>query len=216
MLDDWRSRLARRRVRPGAGEPLPRFRWWHVFSRTLLRITLPGPDAASAEYAVDIRRGGDGRDGVVRARLYRDGALLSSSTVPARFDVPGGRIEVAVGTFGVKRARYVSAAGEETRLVPDPASAEGRRAELHRRHPGLSRVISVVSTLLVVVGLAITVPQILEAVSAAPFIADSIGTFRSPVQLPPAADVAVGLAVVAGSIERALRMRSSWLDDLAS
>lgn len=216
MLKGWRNRAAERRVRPGTGEPLARFRWWQVFTRSLLRLTLARPDGTTTEYAVDIRRGGDGRDGVVRARLYRDGSLLSYSKVPARFEVPGGHIEVAVGTFGLRRGHYVSATGEESRLVPDPASAEGRRAQLHRDHPGLSRFVSIVSTVLVVIGLSITVPQLLESVSRAPFIAESIGTFQSPINLPLAANVAIGFAAVLGSVERAMRMRSSWLDDLAS
>ncbi|WP_106816338.1 hypothetical protein [Microbacterium timonense] len=216
MLRGWRNRLAEGRVRPGAGEPLARFRWWQVFTRSLLTHTSVRPDGTTAEYAVDIRRGGDGGDGVVRARLYLDGSLLAYSKVPARFAVPGGHIEVAVGTFGVKRGHYVSATGEETRLVPDPASAEGRRAQLHRTHPRLSRLISIVSTVLVVIGLSVTVPQLLQTLSEAPFIADSIGTFQSPINLPIAANVAIGFAAVVGSAERATRMRSSWLDDLAS
>ncbi|ADB33448.1 hypothetical protein Kfla_4415 [Kribbella flavida DSM 17836] len=216
MPDSWRNRRAARRVRPGAGEPLPRFRWWQVLSRSLRTLTLRASDGTTDTYAVDVRQAGDADDGVVRARLYLNGSLLSYSRLPARFSVPGGHIEVAVGTYGLRRCHYVRADGGESPLIPDPGSAEGRRARLHRRRPALSRLVGIVSTAFVVAGLCVTVPQLIETISHVPPIADSIGTFNWPVQLPPTAVVVIGLAAVVGSTERALRMRSSWLDDLAS
>lgn len=145
-----------------------------------------------------------------------NGSLHSYSKMPTRFSVPGGHVEVAINGFGLKRCHYVRADGTELQLTPDPASAEGCRAWLHRRRPGLSRLIGVVSTTLVLVGLCVTVPQIIESISRIPPIADSIGTFTSPVQLPLQLNLLVGLAAVIGSTERALRMRSSWIDELAS
>lgn len=212
----WRERWAARRVRAGDGAPLPRFRWWQLLTRSLLTLTLRAGDGAESTYAVDVRQAGDLDDGVVRARLYLDGALLSHSTLPASFSVPGGRIEVAVGTFGLRRCHYVSTGGIARQLTPHPASAEGRRARLHRNHPGLSRIIGGLSTLLVLVGVCVAVLQLAETISHAPPIADSIGTFDSPIHLSLAASITVGLAAVAGSTERALRLRSTWLDDLAS
>ncbi len=215
-VESWRNRRAARRVRSGAGEPLPRYRWWQVLGRSLRTLTLRAPDGTADIYAVDVRRAGDGDDGVIRARLYRNGSLLSYSRLPARFSVPGGHIEVAVGNFGLRRCHYLRADGGESQLIPDPASAEGRRARLHRTRPGLSRLVGVVSTAFVVAGLCMTVPQLIETISRIPPIADSIGTFNWPVQLPPTAIALIGLGAVVGSTERALRMRSSWLDDLAS
>lgn len=195
---------------------MPRFRWWQLLGRSLRTLTLRAPDGGASTYTVDVRRAGDGSDGVVRARLYLDGALVSHSTLPARFPVPGGHIEVAVGTFGLRRCHYRRADGGTEQLVPHPATAEGRRARLHDTHPRVSRLIGRVSALLVIAGLCVAVPQIVQVISQAPPIADSIGTFTSPIQLPPLATVLVGIAAVVGSTERALRMRSSWLDDLAS
>ena len=77
-------------------------------------------------------------------------------------------------------------------------------------------MIGIVSVVFVVVGLAVEVPQIIEALSKIPPIADSIGTFTSPIRLPLQLNLLVGLAAVLGSTERALRMRSSWIDELAS
>ncbi|MEU8038885.1 hypothetical protein [Streptosporangium sp. NPDC049078] len=212
----WSNRRAARRVRPGNGEPLPRFRWWQLLSRSVRTLTLRAPDGTVSTYAVDVRQLGDRDDGAVRARLYRDGALVSLSTTPARFPVPGGHIEVVVGTYGLRRCHYVRADGTEAQLTPHPASAEGRRAHLHRTHPELSRLVGVVSTLLVLVGICVAVPQLVETISHIPPVADALGTFDLPVHIPVEANIAAGVAAVAGSTERALRLRSNWLDSLAS
>ncbi|MGX1584287.1 hypothetical protein ACWH95_06960 [Microbacterium sp. NPDC055502] len=211
-IANWRNR----RVRHGSGEPLRRYRWWQMFSRSLRSITLASPDGTASIYTVDVRHGGDMTDGEVRARLYVDGALRSYAKMPTRFAVPGGHIEVAITGFGLKRCHYVRTDGTEEQLSPDPRSAEGRRARLHHRHPRASRAIGLISLTLVVVGLCVEVPQIIEALSQIPLIAASVGTFTSPIQLPLHINLLIGLAAVAGSTERALRMRSSWIDELAS
>lgn len=208
----WRYR----RVRAGSGTPLRRYRWWQMFGRSLRTISLPSPDGTPSTYTVDVRHAGDMTDGVIRARLYVNGALHSYATMPTRFAVPGGHIDVAITGFGLKRCHYVCPDGTELQLAPDPASAEGRRARLHHSHPVLSRVIGVMSTVLVVAGLCVTVPQIIESISQIPPVADAIGIFVSPVRLSLQANLIVGLAAVTGSTERALRMRSSWIDELAS
>ncbi|WP_244632562.1 hypothetical protein [Microbacterium sp. Se63.02b] len=155
-------------------------------------------------------------DGEVRARLYVDGSLQSYAKMPTRFSVPGGHIEVAITGFGLKRCHFVPRDGVEQQLAPDPRSAEGRRARLHRRHPGASRLISLLSIAFVIIGLCVEVPQIIEALSQIPPVAESIGTFISPIRLPLHINLMIGLAAVVGSTERALRMRSSWIDELAS
>lgn len=212
----WRDARAARRVKPGDGRPLPRFRWWQLLSRSLLTLPLRTPDGGMVTYAVDVRHLGDRDDGAVRARLYADGALTAHSTLPARFPVPGGHVEVAAGSFGLRRCHHVPADGPARQLTPHPASAEGRRAALQRTRPGLSGLVGAVATLLVLVGLAVAVPQLVETISQIPPVADALGTFESPVRLPTAANVAVGVAAVVGSTERALRLRAGWLDDLAS
>ena len=187
-----------------------------MFGRSLRSIALPAADGRMSTYTVDVRHAGDMSDGEIRARLYVDGALQSYAKMPARFTVPGGHIEVAITGFGLKRCHYVRADGTEQQLSPDPASAEGRRARLHHRHPGVSRVIGLISIAFVIAGLCIEVPQIIQSLSQIPFVADSIGTFTSPIQLPLAANILIGLAAAIGSTERALRMRSNWIDELAS
>lgn len=211
-LKNWRNR----RVRAGSGERLRRYRWWQMLGRSLRSIALSAPDGTQSTYTVDVRHMGDMDDGAIRARLYVDGSLRSYAKMPTRFDVPGGHIEVAVTGFGLKRCHYVRADGRKWPLSPDPASGEGRRARLHLRHPALSHVIGAIAIVLVAAGLVVEVPQIIQAISAIPPIADSVGTFTSPIQLPLSINLLIGLGAVAGSTERALRMRSSWIDELAS
>ena len=211
-----RARLAGRRVRAGDGRPLAPFRWWQVFSRSQLSLRIPDATGRAVVYTVDVHQLGDSDDGDVRARLYRDGSLDAVSRLPARFSVPGGHIEVAGGGYGLRRCHFVSDAGDERQLVPHPRSAEGRRAAFDRDHRGASRLIGILSTAIVVAGVCLAVPQLIDTVSHIPPIAENIGTFTWPLRLPPAVNLGVTLIVVAASIERASRFRSSWLDDLAS
>ena len=111
----------------GSGAPLPPYRWWQMFSRSLFHLRVTGADGARRTYSVDVTHAGD-EDGVVRARLYEDGFLHATSKVPAAFPVPGGTIEVAVSGFGLRRSHYVRADGWEQQLAPDPASGGQTRA----------------------------------------------------------------------------------------
>lgn len=211
-----RARLAERRAKEGDGRPLAPFRWWQALSRSQLSLSIPDATGSATEFTVDVHQLGDHADGTVRARLYRDGALASVSRLPARFAIPGGHVEVAVGTFGLRRCHFVPAVGDERQLTPHPRSAEGRRAAFDRDHPRASRVVGILSLAVVIVGAAIAVPQLLATLSQIPLIADSLGSFTSPLTLPPAANAGVTVVVVLAGVERALRLRSSWLDDLAT
>lgn len=203
-------------MRAGDGRPLAPFRWWQVLSRSQLSLAIPDAAGSTAVYTVDVHQLGDRSDGEVRARLYRNGALHAASRLPARFSVHDGHIEVAAGAYGLRRCHFVPHTGDERQLVPHPRSAEGRRAAFDRDHRAASRVIGILSASIVVIGVCLAVPQLIETVSHIPPIAESIGTFTWPLRLPPAVNLGVTLAVVAASIERASRLRSSWLDEVAS
>jgi len=216
MLKRWRRSLQVKRAKPGDGSPLPRFRWWHSLTRTLFTVELPNTEGGISSYAVDVRQLGDKADGEVRARLYIDGALALVSRTPARFEVPGGEIEVIVGSFGMKRCHYVSEDGPERQLIPHPKTAEGRRARFDHDHPAMSRTVGLLAMISVLIGLGVAIPAIIEPLSQTPPIAENLGTFESPLNLPLWLSITIGVAAVLGSIERALRLRSSWIDDLAS
>jgi len=82
--------------------------------------------------------------------------------MPALFPVAGGGIEVAVSMFGLKRCHFVAADGSERQLEPDPRSGEGRRAQLERSNPGLSRLIGGAAMLVLLVSLGLLLLQLAE------------------------------------------------------
>ena len=190
----------------GDGHPLPPYRWWQSFARSLFHLRLIDPGGRLETWSVDVRHGGDD-DGVVWADLYRDGRHAGRSRLPWAFPVPGGRIEVVTSGFGLRRAHYVTFDGSERQLTPDPASAEGRRARLDRTAPALSHAISAASLIVLVVALVLAVPQLIETVTEFPLIAERIGTFASPIRLPAWLNISLVVAGLAASTERALRLR---------
>ncbi|MFE3143919.1 hypothetical protein [Streptomyces scopuliridis] len=52
MLKEWRRRRAVRRVHPGDGRALRRFRWWQSLFRTLFSLRLTNDDGRQEVYAV--------------------------------------------------------------------------------------------------------------------------------------------------------------------
>ncbi|WP_243793147.1 hypothetical protein [Saccharopolyspora gloriosae] len=214
MFEEWRRSRAAQRVKSGDGRALKPFRWWQQFSRSLLYLTLYHRDGHRTVYAVEARPMGD-KNGEVKAHLFRDGRHHAVSKLPAAFPVDGGTIEVAASQVGLKRCHYVTAAGAEHQLVPDPKSAEGRRARLERDHPATSRVIGFLSVALLVIGVILLVIQIAEPISRVPPIAENIGIFESPLHLPLWLNTALTIGAALASTERALRMRYHWLLDAA-
>lgn len=211
-MSSWNDRRLSRRVKPGDGRPLRPFRWWHLLTRSVLSISLPAGGRVVV-HSVEVMHGGDLNTGEVVARLYRDGRLYAESRVPARFPVEGGVIEVRTSEAGMRRCAFVADDGSEHQLVPDPASAEGRRMRFAREHPGASRLIGAVSILVLLVGVGVNLLQVAEPISQIPPIADTIGTFVSPVNLPLWLNISLGVAAAVGATERALRMRYHWLLD---
>nr|WP_303714015.1 hypothetical protein [Kutzneria buriramensis]WKX13363.1 hypothetical protein Q4V64_39910 [Kutzneria buriramensis] len=170
-------------------------------------------DGRQTVYTVDVRHQNQS-SGYVKAHLYLDGRHHAESKVPAVFPVQGGAVEVRTSSFGLRRCHYVTAEGAEFQLIPDPASAEGRRARLDRSHPALSRWIGFLSLIMLVIGLALLILQLAEQVTRAPEgLAQYVGTFTSPIDLPAWGNAVVGLCAVAASTERALRLRYNGLLD---
>ncbi|MFD9189332.1 hypothetical protein ACFWCA_14005 [Streptomyces phaeochromogenes] len=216
MLKEWRRRRAVQRVKPGDGRPLKRFRWWQMLTRALFHLRLMNDDGRPTVYAVDVKHQ-NASEGYVTAHLYLDGRHHAESKVPAVFPVQGGTVEVRTSGFGLKRCHYVTAEGAEHQLTPDPASAEGRRARFDRSHPALSRGIGLLSAIVLVIGLVLLILQLAEQVTRAPEgVAQYVGTFTSPVDLSAWGNTVLGIATVAASTERALRLRYSRLLDGAA
>lgn len=82
-----------------------------------------------------------------------------------------------------------------------------------RQHPGASALIGVVSVVFLVIGVGLNLLQAAQPISEIPAIADSLGTFESPVRLPIWLNVTLGFGAAIGATERAMRMRYHWLLD---
>ncbi|GIE81802.1 hypothetical protein Aph02nite_77520 [Actinoplanes philippinensis] len=211
-IEQWRRRRAAGRITAGDGRELKPVRWWQLPFRALFYLPLTHPDGRQTVYAVDLPYRADTGSGKARAHLYRDGRRQAESKLPAAFPIEGGTIEVAVSAFGIKRCRYVTTAGVEHRLIPDPRTAEGRRARMDRDHPALSRTIGFLSVLILLAGVGLNVLQVAEPIARIPSIAERIGPYESPVHLPIWLNFTLAVAAVLASTERALRLRYGLLD----
>lgn len=199
-----------RKVEPGDGRPLPAYRHGHLLWRSLFAIEHTDPAGGTAhEYAVDVNL--FDLDG--RAALYRDGVRHAVAPLPAAFPVPGGVVEVASSMLGLKRVHLVLDSGEERQLRPAPRTAEHWRARLGQRWPRLSRWLAGTAIAVLLVGLALGLPQAVEQVSRVPAVADRFGTVTSPVSLPSWLNTTLLVAGLLAALERALTLRNHWLID---
>lgn len=218
MLKDRDQRAAAKitaaRIKAGNGRPIRPFRWWQAFSRALFSLDLT-IDGRTVVHAIDVPHWQRlmTSDGKGTAHLYVDGRHQARSPLPATFPLPGGTIEVAGTSFGLRRCRYVTIDGTIHPMVPDEHSAEGRRARFAHHHPVWSRALALVSLALVIISVLLVVPQVIDVVTHLPPVAARLGTFDSPVALPLWANVLVGLCVSMASVERATRLRWNRLLD---
>lgn len=211
-----------RRAKPGDGSALKDQRWWQLFTRTQFFLDPDELAGRTAHYAVDVRylaaelEGGKIAEGARHApvALYRDGLQQQIANPPVAFAVPGGVIEVATSAYGLTRMHHVEEGSREGRtLRPHPRSLEGLRARFGRRHPGASRAIGVLAVLLLLVGLVLMVPQAAELVTSLDVVAERVGAFTSPIQLPTWANTSLLIAGALAATERALTLRNHWLID---
>ncbi|MEV4706238.1 hypothetical protein [Actinoplanes sp. NPDC049316] len=212
MVGDWRQGRAAKRIKPGNGRALKPLRWWQLPFRAVFYLPLPQPDDRQTVYAVNLPYRSDTGSGKARAHLYLDGRHHAESKLPAAFPVEGGTIEVAISAFGIKRCHYVTTAGAERQLIPDPRSAEGRRARIARDHPTLSRSLGLLSVLLLSIGVGLNLLQLAEPLSEIAPITEKIGRFDSPVHLPIWLNFALAVGAALASTERAFRLRYGLLD----
>lgn len=239
VLNWWRRRRDERRitkVKPGDGAALKPYRLWQVFTRSLfyLRRELPGGRAHVYAYDVDYFS----FDGLVHE--YTDSVRTASATSPALFVVPGGVVEIRVGTVGLSRIHFVpdAPAGEAATEHPDEAvtvatagstgaaatearplqphrnSGEGLRARFDHRYPKASRWIGGIAVVILLAGLVLAVPQLLEMITQFDWVAVTFGSFTSPISLPAWANTSIFVIGVLAALERALTLRNHWLIDL--
>lgn len=231
MFTQRRRRRPLNRLEPGDRSALQEYHPWHLFSRSLFFLELDGEARTSRFYAVDVRHFADeipeetdaeeplvdDEDrgaGTWPAALYRDGVQLHRSNLPATFPVPGGLIEVATSMYGLSRMHYVRDDGSQRQLIPHRRSHEGLRARFTRRYPRTSSVIGIAAVLILLVGLAVSIPQGVELLTRIDSVAVHTGSFTSPIHLPDWANITVLVSGFIAAFERALTLRNHWLIDL--
>jgi hypothetical protein len=139
--------------------------------------------------------------------LYGDGIEVEVQKSPATFRLgASATIEASMSVLGMRQVDLV-VEGETTLLTPVEGTAEAWRLQLERERPDLSRLIGVISWIVLAVALVYEVPQLLALIGGV------IGAdFESPVMLPGAANFILGIAALAAALERALRFKSNrWL-----
>lgn len=227
MAGASRRRRRMRTIRPGDGRALRGLRWWQLLSRTVFFLDATGPDGSPLQYAVDVHYLADELDdqdadrqdsgvsgyGAPPVALYADGAQQYVADLPAAFPVPGGVIEVATNLYGLTRMHVIEEQGGERTLRPHPRSLEGLRARFDRRFPTASRLLGASAVLVLLISLAVTIPQLLELVTTWEIVAERVGTVTSPIQLPTWANTSVLVAGMVAATERALTLRHHWLID---
>lgn len=188
-----------RSARPGNGEPLKPVTGWEGIWRGVFETRHAGTDYAIAVDYFDLGE---------KVHLYETERRVATMSSPARFDVPGGRIEATFSLYGLKRAHLVTDAGDEHAMTPAPGTGERWRQGLHDERPGLSRFLSVVSWTVLVLGLALSLPD------WAGGILPRLGVdFVSPINLPDGVSSVISILTIAAGIERALMLRHHWLLD---
>lgn len=211
-----------RRAKPGNGSALKDLRWWQLLTRTQFFLDPDEQEGRTALYAVDVRHlateleGGKIAEGARHApvALYRDGLQQQIANPPVAFAVPGGVIEVATSTYGLTRMHHVPDGSDAAHtLRPHRRSLEGLRARFGSRHPGASRAIAALAVLTLLAGLVLMVPQAAEFLTSLDVVAERVGTFTSPIQLPTWANTTLIIAGALAASERALTLRNHWLID---
>ena len=209
MFERSRRRSRLKKVKPGDGRPLKPYRPWHSLWRTLFLLDVEEPDGTPTRYAVDV-------DYFVfedTVSLYRNGEQVAKADLPAALPTSAGVIEVETTMYGLRRMHLVREDGSEQQLRPHRGTPEEWRARMGRRFPRASRVIAGLAIAVLVVGLVLVVPQALERLSEIEWVADNIGTFHSPIELPGWLNATLVTAGVLAAFERALTLRNHWLID---
>ena len=222
MFARWKRSRQLRRAKPGDGSALKPLAWWQLLTRTQFFLDPDESVGRTAQYAVDVRflatplEGGKIAEGARHApvALYRDGRQQLIANPPVAFAVPGGVIEVGTSMYGLTRMHLVPDDGSPDRtLRPHRRSLEGLRARFDRRHPAASRVVGLLAVLILLVGLVLMVPQAAEIATSLDMVAERVGTFTSPIQLPTWLNTSLLIAGALAATERALTLRNHWLID---
>lgn len=205
-----RRRKPSKKIRAGNGSALKPYRWWECLWRSTFSIALKDGDHEDDqlhEYTVDV----DYFDWDIR--LYTDGVQTAVGSYPVRFPVPGGLIHADLSLYGAQRMHYEPGVGDPVLLKPHRNSLEGLRAAFARQHPLASRIVSWTAIAILLIGLAVFIPLLIQRISEIEWVAEHVGTFVSPIDLPGWLNGTLLVAGILAALERALTIRSNWLID---
>lgn len=206
----WRRQKSINKVKSGDGHALKPYRLWHLFSRSLFYAKLPEDDGIVHTYAVNVNYFSEES----AADLYRDGKHCATSKLPAVFPVPGGFIEVATTTYGIKRMHYITNKETAHQLYPDRLSTEGLRMRFDARFPRVSGVIGITAIVILLISVVLGLPQLAAAISQIPIVEEYLGSFESPILLPEWLNITLLITGTLAALERALMLRNHWLIDM--
>lgn len=210
ILQARQNRRRMGKVKDGDGSAMKPYRFWQFLYRTIFHINIENQYGDSDRYTVDIDLyGPDLLQG--RANLFKNNKEIAKSTIPAQFPIGDGYIDVQATDYGLKRIHYVEG-NMERQLTPDPRTAEGFRANLAFRHPKLSRTIDILSITILVIGILVLIPSLIETISGWEITGGF--EFTSPLHLPGWFEGMMLVLTILAAIERALSIKNHWLIDM--
>ncbi|WP_238544988.1 hypothetical protein [Geomicrobium sp. JCM 19039] len=199
-----------KKVKKGDGHLLKKYQFWHIFTHSLFHIVIKNNENTKTMYAIKSSYFAD----EPKVDLYREGKHEAFSKLPAAFPIENGVLEISSGGYGINRIHYATEKDESFSVYPDRRSIRGLRMWVHKQFPLFSRVIGGLAAIVLLVSLALSIPQLIETISDVPWVTENVGTFTSPITLSiPVNALIFGAGALAG-FERALMLRSHWLIDM--
>ncbi|WP_245583107.1 hypothetical protein [Paenibacillus daejeonensis] len=187
------------------------YRVWNLFTHSLFHIRITNHQSGiTTPYAIKSKYFAE----EPCVDLYRENRHVAFSKLPAALPVDNGVIEITHGSSGINGIRYVTATEDHFSVSPDKRSIRGFRMWVHRRFPTLSASIGMLAVVILLISIALGLPQLLETITIIPPVTERIGTFESPIQLSIWSNVTLGVAAAIAGIERALMLKSHWLIDI--
>ncbi|MBD1382990.1 hypothetical protein [Metabacillus arenae] len=205
-----KRRMKMRKVKEGDGHTLKKYRFWHIFTRSLFHINITNDKNEKTNYAINCKYFVE----EPRADLYRNGRHIAYSKLPAAFPVENGVIEIENNKYGINRIHYVTDKEEAFSVYPEKRSIRGLRMWLHKRFPKISSFIGMIAIAILLTSIALSLPQIIEPITKILWVTENIGTFESPIAFPASINFAIAVAGMLAGFERALMLRSHWLIDM--
>lgn len=207
MFDKYSRKSRMKKAKVAKGEALKPIRAWDYLARTIFHIKIE-----EDVYSIEVDLFGDDWDGAESA-LYINHKRVRQSRTPSVYEVPGGFIEVETTAYGVKRMHYVTDASE-IQLTPDKKSPEGMRANLKRKFPIVSRIIDITSIVILIIGLIVGIPAVIDLITDIPAVSVRVGDFTSPFQFLTSLNITLFVLGIIAATERALSLKNHWLIDM--